>query len=247
MLQNVASKNFLLILFGLAIQARIGLAQSPGTVTPTGNMAARRISHTATLLADGTVLIAGGDFIESNSKPTVFISQSSAELYNPGTERFEPTGSMLTPRTGHTATLLMDGQVLIAGGRVENPTDDLAPQVLSSAEIYDPKTKTFAPTGSMTSARDWPTATLLRDGRVLIAGGAVDWTSAEIYDPGTGLFTATGDMNRSFAQTATLLSNGNVLVTKSDPYGPAPYVSTAELYDPSTGKFTFAGYMRQMH
>jgi hypothetical protein len=99
----------------------------------------------------------------------------------------------------------------------------------------------------MTTARATQTATSLRDGRVLIAGGAVDPTSAEIYDPGTGLFAATGDMNRFFAQTATLLSNGNVLVTKSDPYGPPPYVTTAELYDPSAGKFTFAGYMAGMH
>src|SRR5215469_9836052 len=169
MLQNVASKNLLLLLLGLATQAQIGLAQSAGSVTPAGNMTARRIFHTASVLADGTVLMAGGEFLEPNSRPPVAIAQSSAELYNPGTGTFEPTGSMMTPRMGHTATLLMDGRVLIAGGEVPNPTDERTPLVLSSAEVYDPNTRTFTPAGSMTTAREWPTATLLMDGRVLIA------------------------------------------------------------------------------
>jgi len=245
MMQNAVNKSLLLLL-GLAAQGRIGIAQSADSVTPTGNMTTRRISHTATLLEDGAVLIAGGNLIES-SRPPVFKTQSSAELYDPDTGTFRPTGSMMTPRSRHTATLLMDGRVLVAGGDVENPTDERAPLALATAELYDPIARSFASTGSMTTARATHTATLLRDGRVLIAGGAADWTSAEVYDPGTGLFAATGDMNRFFAQNATLLSTGNVLVAKSDPYGPSPYVTTAELYDPSAGKFTFAGYMAGMH
>ena len=161
MMQNAVNKSLLLLL-GLAAQGRIGIAQSADSVTPTGNMTTRRISHTASLLDDGTVLIAGGDFIESNSRPPAFKTQSSAELYDPDTGTFRPTGSMMTPRSRHTATLLMDGRVLVAGGDVENPTDERAPLALATAELYDPIARSFASTGSMTTARATHTATLLR-------------------------------------------------------------------------------------
>ena len=83
-----------------------------------------------------------------------------------GTGTFSPTGSMTSPRLGHTATLLPSGKVLIAGGRTGDSTDSLA-----SAELYDPASGTFSPTGSMSSTRAWQTATLLTNGKVLIAGG----------------------------------------------------------------------------
>ena len=108
-------------------------------------------------------------------------SLATAELYDPKTGTFSPTGSMATARELHTATALSDGRVLIAGG-----WDGLS--TLASAELYDPKTGTFSPAASMATARDTHTATVLSDGRVLIAGGEVLGTStflasAELYQP----------------------------------------------------------------
>jgi hypothetical protein len=99
-----------------------------------------REGQTATLLTDGRVLIAGGWNIN------VLVVLSSAELYDPKTGTFSPTGSMATARTGDTATLLADGRVLIAGGRT---LDGRTWHLLSSAELYDPKTGTFSPTGPL--------------------------------------------------------------------------------------------------
>src|SRR5262245_6924878 len=121
---------------------------------------------------------------------------------------FEPGGNMTTPRTGHTATLLLNGQVLITGGSQERP---------ASAELFDPVTNTFVPTGNMTTGRFGNSATLLPDGRVLIVGGyylGYLLDSAEIYDPLTGTFTPTGNMlaPQHFGHRAVLLNNGKVLI-----------------------------------
>lgn len=229
----------------------VALAQTTGTFTPTGNMTTARVGHTATVLADGTVLVAGGQTVELAPTPAtpgaiVFITYSSAERYDPSTGTFQATGSMGTTRAWHTATLLPDGRVLIAGG-VEvtyvETTHSATYAIRSTAELYDPGSGRFIPTGEMTTARFGATATLLNDGRVLIASGG----SAEIYDPSTGIFTATGSMNLPYVDTATLLSSGKVLVTRGNPEGPSPYVSSAELYDPATGTFAFAGYMNANH
>src|SRR5260370_6926435 len=117
---------------------------------------------------------------------------------------------MTTGRVENTATLLLDGKVLIAGGDARTRAHGDS-SILSSAEIYDPVTGTFAPTGNLTRARYTHSATLLPDGRVLIAGGfgplestkpgscplpssCGRLTSAEIYDPSSGTFTLTGNM-----------------------------------------------------
>ena len=141
-----------------------------GTFSETGAMAVGRGDHTATLLMNGEVLIAGGF-------ASALGIQQSAELYNPATGTFRPTGSMTMPRFGHTATLLKDGRVLIAGGGtpviplpppVCPPPPSTAPciekltQSTATAEIYDPSTETFTPTGNMTTARAAQTATLLK-------------------------------------------------------------------------------------
>jgi hypothetical protein len=223
---------------------RTAPAQSPGTFTPTGSMITPRFFHTATLLADGRVLIAGGG--SRDARTGAFITESSAEVYDPRAGAFTATGKMTTPRSRHTATLLPDGRVLIAGGVInENSAGGIG---LASAELYDPRTGTFTSTGEMATARDNPAATLLNDGKVLIVSWCYTDTghgcfpvSAELYDPDTGAFAATGNRDFEGVDTATLLPNGKVLITSGNP--PAePYRSWAELYDPSTGTFTATGY-----
>ena len=143
-----------------------------GTFSATGSMMTPRAFHTATRLAAGQVLLAGG---ESNGG-----FNSSAELYDPATGTFIATGSMAGARQNEVAVLLNDGRVLVAGGDFGTGHD------LVSAELYDPLTGTFSPTGSMTTARVGPAATTLLDGRVLVVGGvglADPSHGAELYLP----------------------------------------------------------------
>ena len=217
-----------------------------GTFSDTGNPNGS-VSHTATLLNNGMVLVAGGTLTSESGPPT-----TSAELYDPATGTFTPTGSMNTPRAGHTATLLNSGMVLIAGGAMGS-TGDIYGSPLASAELYNPATGTFSYTGSLNGARLDHTATLLNNGKVLIAGGwepspypPVIFGSAELYDPATGTFSyTTGTMNTPrYLQTATLLNNGKVLIaggTIASPDGPS--TANAELYDPAIGTFSYTGSM----
>ncbi len=171
-------------------------AQPSGFVL-TGSMITPRFVHTATMLNNGMVLVAGG----YNSSYL-----ASAELYDPTTGTFTSTGSLNTARYAHTATRLNNGLVLIAGGYGSGG-------ILSGAELYNPTTGTATVTGSLNGARYYHTATLLNDGTVLIAGGngggAV--ATAELYNPATGTFTLTGSLNAAREyHTATLLNNGLV-------------------------------------
>jgi len=204
------------------------------TFTSTGDMSAKRVFHTATLLGDGKVLVTGGDDRYTNTYDT-------AEIFDPSTGAFTPTGNMLSARSLHTATLLANGKVLLVGG-----FDGM--NYVATAELFDPSSGTFAATGSMSVARPGDTATLLKDGRVLFAGGKIgnpleSTATAEIFDPVTGTFEPTGNMNVARSgHTATLLGNGKVLLAGGvDASGMV--ISTAEIFDKVTGVFTATGNM----
>jgi hypothetical protein len=239
----------------------------PGTgkFSPTGSMSTNRLSESATRLLDGRILIVGGDH---GTDPL-----ATAELYDPATGTFSRTGSMAIGRQGHTATLLADGRVLIAGGyhsgmgavvspdaraselglaRPSSSADPVRLGNLASAELYDPKTGKFSPTGSMAEGRNWATATLLSGGRVLVVGGLVDGTltlsSAEVYDPATGSFSLTGSMpDARLLSSATLLADGRVLISGGllMKGGSRTDVSFALLYEPQTGHFIQTGTLAQ--
>jgi hypothetical protein len=199
-------------------------------------MTSPRADAASIRLGDGRVLICGG-----TATGNVGGVLSSAELYNPASRRFTPTGSMTVARQGHTITMLHDGRVLIAGGaRNVGFRSELA-----SAEIYDASAGTFTATGSMSVPREGHTATALRDGRVLIVGGSDNGThtldSAEIYDPASGTFSHAGHLNQPRdAHTATLLHSGKVLIAgggRGDMPGGYISYNTAEMYDPDAQRF----------
>jgi Bacterial Ig-like domain (group 2)/Galactose oxidase, central domain len=211
--------------------------------------------HTATLLQNGQVLLAGG-FVDDQWDCLGSYSSNMTSLYDSVTGVFSEPGNMTIARGGHTATLLMNGKVLVAGGADQYPGGTGS----ASAELYDPSTGAFTQTGSMAVARFRHTATLLRNGKVLITGGtSLDSSNptatAEVYDPATGTFTVTGAMTTAREEhTATLLADGKVLIVGGE--GPVMGSSelqpaaTVEVYDPSTGLFSTTGSMtaaRSLH
>jgi hypothetical protein len=200
--------------------------------TPTGSMTTVRTWHTATLLANGMVLIAGG----SDAPTTTNEPLASAELYDPSTGKFTSTGSMTTVQRVDSATLLQDGRVFVAG-----ETD---------AEIYDPASGTFAPTGAYVDATPfWNTVSLLLDGRILLTGCAMQGAvfcsvgATELFDPKSGTFSRTGpEGGWAFENTATLLMDGRVLFVGGD-----GIFNGAEVYDPAAGTFMSIGNATATH
>ena len=194
------------------------------------SLAERRIDHTATLLGDGRVLIAGGyngDYLRS------------LEIFDPSSRRFRPSGTLVEERSGHTATLLPDGRVLIVGGVGRGWT------FLRSAELYDPAAGRSESVGSMSVPRESHTATLLADGRVLIVGGHNGrrqdmqvHASAEIFSPATRRFEPAGTLATArHKHDAIKLVDGRVLVVGGADRSDRVYFKTTEIYDPAAGKF----------
>lgn len=242
----VKSKRWFLSGLGALTMALLPLGVgASGTWTTTGNMTSARAQQTATYLFGGAVLVAGG--VNCNTTCTAL---ASAEVYNPATGKWIAVYPMTTPRFDHTATLLPNGQVLVAGG-CSTTSSYYCANALSSAELYNPKTAKWTRTlGSMTTTRQGQSATLLRTGEVLIAGGqgcnptCAVLSSAELYNPSTGTFTPTGSLSTArYVHTATLMTNGSVLVSGgANVYGAAA-LSSAEVYSPTIGTWTSAGSM----
>jgi WD40 repeat protein len=206
--------------------------------TETGSMSDPRYGHTATLLSNGKVLVVGGSIL--------FTTHASAELYDPATGIWTTTGSLNHARRNHTATLLPNGKVLVAGGFFDLPGTTTGGSSIPSAELYDPATGTWTLTGTLANARSYHAATLLPNGKVLVAGGydpyrAGNLSSAELYDPATEAWTATGSLaSRRGGPKVALLPTGRVLVVEGDiDNNTAPF--SAELYDPATGTWTMTG------
>ncbi len=202
-----------------------------GSFVSTGYPLIQRFGHTATRLPDGQVLIAGG--IEWTSG--LQFMEASAELYDPVAGLWTSAEPMDTARTGHTATALPNGKVLVTGGR------DTLGRSLAGAELYDPATGKWHDLPTMHDSRWDHTAVLLPNGKVLVSGGSQatllgvhTLDSSELFDPVNESWSTTGRMARQRAlHTATLLPSGKVLVA-----GGGGAIDGAELYDAATGSWT---------
>jgi len=204
---------------------------APGTWASTGAMSTAREYSTATLLANGQVLVTGGYNYRYS-----YTYLATAEVYDPATGTWSATGSMASTRYQHTATLLPNGKVLVTGGYSSSG-------LLATAEVYDPATGTWSATGSMAAGRYQHTAVLLPNGKVLVVGGyrsSGALATAEVYDPATGTWSATGSMaSARYYHAAVLLPNGKVLVVGG--YRSSSTLATAEVYDPATGTWSATG------
>lgn len=202
---------------------------STGAWTSTGSMTTARTSHSATLLASGLVLVAGG-FDGGTSL------LASAELYNPATGQWTATGSLNSPLGGQYAFLLGSGKVLVL---------DASGRSLTTTELYDPATGTWTVNGSTAATADFGfSVTLLNTGKVLIAGGVncvyprpcQEVNSAELYDPSVGFSSPTGTLNIARSNhLAILLTNGQVVAAGGETenkVGKFSFTNTAELYTP---------------
>jgi allophanate hydrolase subunit 1 len=197
-------------------------------------MTSARSLHTATALANGTVLIAGGF---DSTRTTL----ASAEIYDPITGLFTATGAMSAGRVAAEAVRLRNGQVLMVGGQ------DASGNAIASVDLYDPITGTFSPTGALGTPRLNPTVTVLKNGSVLVAGGyegtshGEPLATAEIYKPKIGRFVETGSMDTPRRNaTATRLRDGTVLIAGG--YN-GEAVNSPELFNPRSGKFSAAAAM----
>ena len=230
-------------IYGLSVLSTAQVYEAGTGLRAVGALTTTRMLHAAVELADGRILLTGG----LPATGSDVYATATSEIFNPATGGFTASGSMASPRTGHTATRLPDGKVLIAGGRNSTCWYSCPELTWASAELFDPATGTFTPTGRMAQARYGHTATPLPDGRILIAGGTTPdlpdtdvSSSVEIYDPATGTFAAGGAMLRPRSHhTATLLTDGRVLLGHGRTQGENSLASaTLEVFDPLLAKST---------
>ncbi|MCX5749863.1 MAG: hypothetical protein NTZ10_06455, partial [Candidatus Saganbacteria bacterium] len=190
------------------------------------SLSTARYYHSATLLPNGKVLVAGGTG-----------AGASCEIFDPATGAWTSTGNLTFSRGDHTATLLPNGKVLAAGGWGYG-----VGHVLSFCEVYDPATGAWASTGGLNTARYVHTTTLLPNGKVLVTGGSTGSSmisSCELYDPTTESWSITGNLGTARDEhTATLLSNGKVLVAGGNNGGT---LFSCEVYDPAAGTWSGTG------
>jgi N-acetylneuraminic acid mutarotase len=204
----------------------------------TGSLKWLHGGNTATLLTDGKVLVGG----------------APEELYDPSTGTWSGSGTLKVQRENYTATLLGNGKVLVAGGYdLSINSDDEAPELTNTAELYDPATGESHFTGNLNVRRVGHTAMLLPNGKVLFASGVTHGSvgdrieefttnTAELYDPATGQWSLTGNLSTArYAHAAALLQNGKVLVAGGYLLERQDYTPSAEVYDPTTETWSSTG------
>lgn len=228
---------------GIALAAAEAFEPQSGRWHPVAPLHQARRGHQAVVLQDGRVLVAGG---LAEGRPL-----ASAEVYDPATQQWSPTGPMSSSRLGCSLTVLTDGRVLAAGGTPGGETGDQAQGPVATAEIYDPASGRWAASSPMATPRFEHTATLLEDGRVLIAGGqspgaeARSLASTELFDPAAGSFVRSSDLSEARANHgAAVLADKTVLVVGGIG-GQGAALGSAEVFDPRRGSWTKVGRLAQ--
>lgn len=239
-LHTTNSRKTIIVAAALVVAMNAFAFAASGTWTGTASVHTPRDGHTATLLPNGNVVIAGG---ENNNQAV-----SSSEVYSPTFGSWVASGNLNVARSNASAALLPSGAILIAGGCVSNCLGGTT----RSAELYNSLGGTWTSTGAMAIARTYFSMVRLPSGQILVAGGCTGLNAngcggvtnkAEIYNPSTGKWTATGSMIAARGNlTATLLPNGKVLAAGGI-NGAGNPLATAELYNPATGKWTATGNM----
>jgi N-acetylneuraminic acid mutarotase len=223
-----------------------------GTWSVTGSMYQGRQQHSAVLFRNGNVLVSGGNIARTPCADVCVTTIAESELYDPSTGQWTTVGEMTIPRSFFTNTLLPNGRVLAVGGRVHTGPGYYDYGAIAFADLYTPATGKWKATGTMSISREDHSTVLLANGRVLVMGGTtVDFNgvtvaSAELYDPAAEVWTATGSMLQSRERfTATLLQNGQVLVTGGDYYDGinVGFLTECELYDPALGTWSVTASM----
>jgi hypothetical protein len=223
---------------GLGLLATPSLAAGPGTVegawTLGHDLHVARMLAPAVSLSDGRVFLTGGF-----GYPGML---ASTEIYEPTRGNWVTAAPLVSPRFGQTATLLSNGQVLVAGGA------NLTAGYLATAEVYNPPTNSWTVVAPMNQPRAFGTATLLPDGDVLVVGGrnnssATVLATAELFNPQTGTWTSAASMQTArYHFTATLLLSGEVLVEGGED-AKGDELAAAEVYDPASNTWSSAGSM----